>query len=67
MRCEIGKVKHTIRMPLLIGVAVIAVACSSEFDKCVETKQDRFKREHPTENWENLVRAREQFQQECRQ
>jgi hypothetical protein len=67
MRCEIGKVKHIIRMPLLIGVAVIGVACSSEFDKCVETKQDRFKREHPTENWENLVRAREQFQQECRQ
>jgi hypothetical protein len=67
MRCEIGKVKHTIRMPLLIGVAVIGVACSSEFDKCVETKQDRYKQEHPTENWENLVRAREQFQQECRQ
>jgi hypothetical protein len=67
MRCEIGKVKHIIRMPLLIGVAVIGVACSSEFDKCVETKQDRYKQEHPTENWENLVRAREQFQQECRQ
>jgi hypothetical protein len=67
MRCEIGKVKHIIRMPLLIGVAMIGVACSSEFDKCVETKQDRYKREHPTENWENLVRAREQFQQECRQ
>ena len=67
MRCEIGKVKQIIRMPLLIGVAVIGVACSSEFDKCVETKQDRYKQEHPTENWENLVRAREQFQQECRQ
>jgi hypothetical protein len=67
MRCEIGKVKHIIRMPLLIGVAVIGVACSSEFDKCVETRQDRYKQEHPTENWENLVRAREQFQLECRQ
>jgi hypothetical protein len=67
MRCEIGKVKPIIRMPLLIGVAVIGVACSSEFDKCVETKQDRYKQEHPTENWENLVRAREQFQLECRQ
>jgi hypothetical protein len=67
MRCEIGKVKHIILMPLLIGVAVIGVACSSEFDKCVETKQDRYKQEHPTENWENLVRAREQFQLECRQ
>jgi hypothetical protein len=67
MRCEIEKVKHIISMLLLIGVAVIGVACSSEFDKCVETKQDRYKREHPTENWENLVRAREQFQLECRQ
>ena len=67
MRCEIGKVKQIIRMPLLIGVAVIGVACSSELDKCVETRQDRYKQEHPTENWENLVRAREQFQLECRQ
>jgi uncharacterized short protein YbdD (DUF466 family) len=67
MRSGIEKVKHIISMLLLIGVAVIGVACSSEFDKYVETKQDRFKREHPTENWENLVRAREQFQQECRQ
>lgn len=66
MRYEIGKVKYVIRMQLLIGVAVIGIACSSEFDKCVESKQDRYKRENPTENWENLVRAREKFQQECR-
>jgi hypothetical protein len=41
--------------------------CAPEFDKCVEAKQDAYKREHPDENWENLVRAREQFEAECRQ
>jgi hypothetical protein len=50
-----------------IVVAALSTGCVSEFDKCVETKQDAFKREHPDENWENLVRARENFAAECQQ
>ncbi len=48
-------------------IVLLATGCMSAFDKCVEAKQDQFKREHPAENWENLVRARQRFEQECRQ
>ena len=52
---------------LLLAAAALTGGCASEFDKCVEAKQDAFKREHPDESWENLVRAREQFEAECKQ
>lgn len=50
-----------------VVAAALSAGCTSAFDKCVEAKQDVFKREHPDENWENLVRAREQFEAECKQ
>lgn len=59
--------RATISALLLASAATLTSGCASEFDKCVEAKQDAFKREHPDENWENLVRAREQFEAECKQ
>ena len=67
MRYAIQAIKISLRSLVLGVVATASVACSSEFERCVEAKQDQYKREHPDDNWENLVRAREQFQQECRQ
>lgn len=59
--------RATIRALLLAAAALMTAGCASEFDQCVEAKQDEFKRANPTENWENLVRARERFETECRQ
>ena len=39
--------------------------CTSAFEKCVEAKQEEFKKEHPAENYENLVREREVHEREC--
>jgi hypothetical protein len=39
--------------------------CGSAFDKCVEAKQDEFKKENPNENYEKLVREREIHEREC--
>ena len=58
--------RMNIRIFFIVATALSA-GCTSEFDKCVEAKQDAFKLEHPNENWENLVRAREQFEVECKQ
>lgn len=59
--------KRMIVSAFVLAAAALSAGCASEFDKCVEAKQDAFKREHPNENWENLVRAREQFEAECKQ
>jgi len=59
--------RATIGALFLAGSCILMAGCAPEFDKCVEAKQDAYKREHPDENWENLVRAREQFEAECRQ
>ena len=50
---------------LLVAASMLLAACAAESDPCVEAKQDAFKRSHPDASWENLVRARERFQQEC--
>jgi len=39
--------------------------CGSAFDKCVEAKQDEFKKAYPNENYEKLVREREIHEREC--
>lgn len=59
--------RTTISALILAAAAMMLSGCASEFEKCVEAKQDEFKRENPNENWENLVRARERFEAECKQ
>lgn len=39
--------------------------CRSAYEKCVEAKQDEFKKENPNENYEKLVREREIHEREC--
>ena len=39
--------------------------CRSAFEKCVEAKQDAYKKENPNENYEKLVREREIHEREC--
>ncbi len=55
------------RASLAAATLLLSSGCTPALDKCVEAKQDQFKREHPEENWENLVRARQRFELECRQ
>ena len=44
---------------------ILLSGCGSAFDKCVEAKQDQFKKENPNENYEKLVREREIHEREC--
>lgn len=50
---------------LNISVLILLSGCGSAFDKCVEAKQDEFKKENPNENYEKLVREREIHEREC--
>ena len=47
------------------SLVTLLTGCGSAFDKCVEAKQDEFKKENPNENYEKLVREREIHEREC--
>ena len=58
--------RSSIQLTILSFSCLILVSgCTSAFDKCVEAKQEEFKKEHPDENYENLVREREVHEREC--
>lgn len=44
---------------------ILLSGCGSAFEKCVEAKQDEYKKENPNENYEKLVRGRELHEREC--
>ncbi len=44
---------------------ILLSGCRSAYEKCVEAKQDEFKKENPNENYEKLVREREIHEREC--
>jgi hypothetical protein len=50
---------------LSFSLVTLLSSCGSAFDKCVEAKQDEFKKENPNENYEKLVREREIHEREC--
>ena len=50
---------------LSFSFVTLLSGCGSAFDKCVEAKQDEFKKENPNENYEKLVREREIHEREC--
>ena len=47
------------------SLVTLLSGCVSAFDKCVEAKQDEFKKAYPNENYEKLVREREIHEREC--
>ncbi len=47
------------------SLVTLLSGCGSAFDKCVEAKQDEFKKAYPNENYEKLVREREIHEREC--
>ncbi len=50
---------------LSFSLVTLLTGCGSAFDKCVEAKQDEFKKAYPNENYEKLVRERETHEREC--
>ena len=58
------------RSPILIfvfaGVLMLS-ACSSKLDRCVEDRQNQYKKDHPEANYAELLDSRERFQKQCRE
>jgi uncharacterized protein YceK len=58
--------KRTIQVSVICFASLILLSgCGSAFEKCVEAKQDAYKKENPNENYEKLVREREIHEREC--
>jgi hypothetical protein len=58
--------KQSIQIIMLYFASLILLSgCGSAFEKCVEAKQDAYKKENPNENYEKLVREREIHEREC--
>lgn len=59
--------KSSIQLSIMcFSCLVLLNGCGSAFDKCVESKQDEFKKANPNENYEKLVREREIHEREYR-
>ncbi len=50
---------------IFFSCLILLSGCRSAYEKCVEAKQDEFKKENPNENYEKLVREREIHEREC--
>ena len=50
---------------MIFSCLILLSGCRSAFEKCVEAKQDEYKKENPNENYEKLVREREIHEREC--
>lgn len=50
---------------MIFSCLILLSGCRSAFEKCVEAKQDEYKKENPNENYEKLVREREMHEREC--
>jgi hypothetical protein len=58
--------KSLIKLSIIcFGCLILLNGCRSAFEKCVEAKQDEYKKENPNENYEKLVRERELHEREC--
>jgi len=58
--------KSSIQLSVIcFSCLMLLSGCRSAFEKCVEAKQDEFKKENPNENYEKLVRERELHEREC--
>ena len=58
--------KQSIQISMIFFASLILLSgCGSAFEKCVEAKQDAYKKENPNENYEKLVREREIHEREC--
>ncbi len=46
---------------------LMLVSCGSKFDRCVEDRQNQYKKDHPDANYAELLDSRELFQKQCRE
>ncbi len=60
----------THRSPIFLfvfaGVMMLS-ACGSKLDRCVEDRQNQYKKDHPEANYAELLDSRERFQKQCRE
>ena len=50
----------------LLALLMLA-SCGSKFDRCVEERQNQYKKDHPDANYAELLDSRELFQKQCRE
>ncbi len=50
----------------LLSLLMLA-SCGSKFDRCVEERQNQYKKDHPDANYAELLDSRELFQKQCRE
>lgn len=60
------KHRMLIRIPGLLMLMLLA-SCGSKFDRCVEDRQNQYKKDHPDANYAELLDSRELFQKQCRE
>ncbi len=60
------KHRGLIVLPALLGLWMLT-SCVSKFDRCVEERQNQYKKEHPHSNYAELLDSRELFQKQCRE
>ena len=56
---------NALRRSLAVLLLLLLAGCSSAFDKCVEDKQNAYKKDHPDANYAELLDSRELFQKQC--
>jgi hypothetical protein len=52
---------------LCLLALLILASCGSKFDRCVEERQNQYKKDHPDANYAELLDSRELFQKQCRE
>ena len=60
------KHRSLILIPALAGLTMLA-SCGSKFDRCVEDRQNQYKKDHADANYAELLDSRELFQKQCRE
>lgn len=46
---------------------LLLTSCGSKFDRCVEDRQNQYKKDHSDANYAELLDSRELFQKQCRE
>ena len=52
---------------LALLTVLLLASCGSSFERCVEDRQNQYKKEHPDANYAELLDSRERFQKQCRE
>ena len=60
------KYRRLILIICLPGLILLS-SCGSKFDRCVEERQNQYKKDHPDANYAELLDSRELFQKQCRE